>query len=230
MAVAPWMAGLAAVAVCYGAVLAVWQEDLRRLVACISVSQMGVVVLGLWTLTFQGMQGAMFSLVAHALWCAGVLGVIALLAARRHTTRIADFRGLHRVMPRLSSALLVLAVAPLVVPGTPLFVVGVLTLSGVGQAAPGGPVRLLAGVAGAGMLLAAVVVVRTWRRVCRGPLSGDRNRGLRDLTAAELLIVVPPCALIVLLGWWPAPVLSAVAPPVRQAIEQGVQTRGAAGP
>lgn len=221
----PWLAVMAAVGIVHGALVAIAQDDLRRVAAYVSVSQMGLVMLGLSALTLQGMQGAIFHLVAHGAWSGGLLMVIGMLAVRRQTTRLSDFGGLHRVVPGLSTAWLVMTMAPVGVPGAIGLVGAALSLVGTAGSASLASGRLLAAVAGAGLILAGVCMVRVFRRVSLGPVTSDRNRGLRDLTAGERVALLPLGGLVIAAGVWPWPLLAAIEPAILASL---VEIAGAA--
>lgn len=227
---APWLALVAVAGIVHGAVVALAQTDIRRVVAYLSTSQMGLIVLGLCALTPQAAQGGAVQLVARGLWTGGVLLIVAMLAGRRGTTDIGEFGGLRHVVPGLSAMLLLMAMAAMGLPGTIGFVAVVTGLRGTLESPTLPYGRELAIVALAGVLLWSVVLLRVVVRVVAGPLTRDRNRGLRDLTRGEWMMLLPVGALIVVLGLWPAPLLTLVEPAARDATSGVTGRAGGAAP
>jgi NADH-quinone oxidoreductase subunit M len=227
---APWLAVIAAAGVLYGAVAAIGQDDLRRVVAYVTVSHMGLVMLGLSALTVDGMQGALFHLVAHGAWSAGLLMVTGMLAVRRHTTRMSDFGGLFVVVPGLSFAWLAMTLASIGIPGAPGLMGTVRSLAGAAGSTSLVHGPLLAAIAGAGMIVAGVCMLRAFWHVSLGPIRSDRNRGLRDVTAGESVVLVPLCVLVIAIGVWPSPLLAVVEPAALAALAGILGTTSAIGP
>lgn len=209
---APWLAAIAAVGVLYTAFAAIAQDDLRRVVAYVTVSHMGLVMLGVSALAADGMQGALFHLVAHGAWSAGLLMVTGMLAVRRHTTRMSDFGGLRVVVPGLSIAWLAMTMASIGIPGAPGLVGTVRSLAGAAGSTSLAHGPLLAAIAGAGTIVAGVCMLRAFWRVSSGPITSDRNRGLRDVTAGECVVLVPLWLLVIAIGVWPSPLLAVIEP------------------
>jgi NADH-quinone oxidoreductase subunit M len=221
-AFAPWLALLAVAGIACGAIVAMAQSDLRRVVAYLSISHMGVVVLGACAMTTQGMQGGLVHLLMRALWTSGLLLIAGLLAERRGTNEVAQFGGLWRVVPRLSAMLLLLIAGAMALPGTGSFAGVVRALSGTFDSPVLTYGRWLAGLAVAAVLLWGLALLRLARRLLAGPITRDRNRGLRDLAPVEWLILVPVAALVVVVGLWPAPWLALVEPAARDALLDAV--------
>jgi NADH-quinone oxidoreductase subunit M len=217
---APWLAVIAAVGVVYGAFVAIAQDDLRRVVAYVTVSHMGLMMLGVSALTTDGLLGALFHLVAHGAWGAGLLIVIGMLAVRRQTTRISAFGGLRFVVPGLSIAWLVMTMASIGIPGAPGLVGTVRSLAGASASTSLAYGPLLAATAGAGMIVAGVCMLRAFWQVSFGRLASDRNRGLRDVTAGERVVLVPLCLLVIAFGVWPSPLLALIEPVARASLAQ----------
>jgi NADH-quinone oxidoreductase subunit M len=216
---APWLAALAAVGIVHGAFVAMAQSDLRRVVAYLSISHMGVVVLGLCALTMPGMQGGVVQLLMRPLWTGGMLLVVGMMVQRRGTTEVIQFGGLRHVVPGLSAMLLLMTVASIGLPATGTFVGVTRALAGTLES----PVlvygRMFVAVAVAGVLLWSVAMLRVLMRVIAGPITRDRNRGLRDLTVSEWLIVAPVGVLVVVLGVWPGPLLDLIDPAVSDVVD-----------
>ncbi|MCC7042567.1 MAG: NADH-quinone oxidoreductase subunit M [Acidobacteria bacterium] len=218
LAFAPWFALLAVAGTTCGAIVAMAQSDLRRVVAYLSISQMGVVVLGVCSMTTEGTQGGLVHLLTRALWTSGLLLIAGLLAERRGTTEVAQFGGLWRVVPGLSAMLLLLAVGAMALPGTGSFAGVVRALSGTFDSSVLMYGRWLGGLAVVGVLLWGLGMLRLARRMVAGPITRDRNRGLRDLAPGEWMILVPVAALVIAVGLWPDPWLGLIEPSVRDAL------------
>ena len=130
LAFAPLLATLAVIAIVYGALVAMVQPDMKKLVAYSSVSHMGFVVLGIAAMNVQGVQGAIYQMLAHGISTGGLFAVVGMLSDRRHTRLISDFGGLKSVMPRLTAAFLVITLASVGLPGLNGFIGEFLILLG----------------------------------------------------------------------------------------------------
>src|SRR4029453_13683502 len=113
---APWIALLAVIGIVYGALVAMVQPDLKKLVAYSSVSHLGFVVLGICAMNVQGVQGAVYQMLAHGISTGGLFLIVGMLSYRRHTRLISEFGGLKNVMPRLTAAFLIITLASIGMP------------------------------------------------------------------------------------------------------------------
>ncbi len=218
VAFAPTMALLAVIGIVYGALVAMVQPDLKKLVAYSSVSHLGFVVLGLCALNVTGVQGAVYQMLAHGISTGGLFLIVGMLSDRRHTRQIAEFGGLKAVMPQLVAAFLLVTLASVALPGMNGFVGEFLILIGAfGSPALEGA-RTYTAVAATGVILSAVYMLWMFQRVNYGPLVHDRNRGLRDLSVREWLVIGPVCALAIVMGVVPGVFLDPMAPAVRRTI------------
>jgi NADH-quinone oxidoreductase subunit M len=220
VAFAPWLAVLAATGTGCAAIIAMAQSDLRRAIAYLCVSHMGVVVLGLCALTVPATQGALVHLLMRGLWTSGLLLVAGVLAERRGTTEIAQVGGLRHVVPGVSAMLLLHSVGAVALPGTGTFAGVVLALTGTFDSPALTHGRWLAATAVVGILLWAIAMLRVAMRIVAGPVARDRNRGLRDLAAGEWLILVPVAVLVIACGLWPEPWLALIEPAARVALAE----------
>jgi NADH-quinone oxidoreductase subunit M len=218
----PWIIVLALIGIIYGAWVSTVQPDLKKLVAYSSVSHLGFVMLGLFTLTAQGLVGGIIQMVNHGLSTGALFLLVGVVYERRHTRRIADFGGLWSVMPHWSVLFLVVALSSLGLPGLNGFVGEFLILVGAFQVN-----RLAAVIATAGIIFAAVYLLWMYQRVAFGEVTHDANRGLRDLTAREWAVLVPILVLIVWIGVYPAAFTGLTEASVDALIAQ-VQAKGAA--
>jgi NADH-quinone oxidoreductase subunit M len=223
---APWIAVLAVIGIVYGALVAMVQPDMKKLVAYSSVSHLGIVVLGLCALTVTGVQGAVYQMLAHGISTGGLFLIVGMLSDRRHTRQIADFGGLKAVMPKLVGAFLLVTLASVGLPGMNGFVGEFLILLGTFTSATLIHARLFTSVAATGVILSAVYMLWMFQRVNYGPVTSDKNRGLRDLSAREWVVIAPVCAMAILMGVLPGIFLKPMEPAVRRTVAQIVGTAG----
>jgi NADH-quinone oxidoreductase subunit M len=174
------------------------QPDLKKLVAYSSVSHLGFVMLGIFTLNPQGLVGALIQMVNHGLSTGALFLMVGMIYERRHTRLIADFGGLWKVVPAFSAFFLLVALSSLGLPGLNGFVGEFLVLVGAFQVS-----RPLAAVATTGIVFAAVYLLWMYQRVIFGEITHDENRRLTDLTAREWAVLVPLAVLIVAIGVYP---------------------------
>jgi NADH-quinone oxidoreductase subunit M len=199
LAFGPLVFSLAVIGVIYGAWVSTVQPDMKKLVAYSSVSHLGFVMLGIFTLNQQGLVGATIQMVNHGLSTGALFLMVGMIYERRHSRLIADFGGLWRVVPAFSAVFLVVVLSSLGLPGLNGFVGEFLILVGAFQRSP-----WLAAVATSGIIFAAVYLLWMYQRVVFGDVTHEANRGLRDLTAREWAVLVPVVALIVWIGVYPA--------------------------
>src|SRR5215471_16825270 len=186
----PLVLTLAVIGILYGAVVAIGQADMKRLIAYTSVSHFGFIALGIFAMTSQGVSGATFYMVNHG-FATGALFILAgFLIVRRGTDRIADFGGVQKVAPLLAGLFLVSGLAGLSLPGLSTFVSEFLVLLGTFSR-----YKLPAILATAGIILAAIYILCMYQRVAGGPVR-DQVAGMKDLKPRELLAVVPLVVLI----------------------------------
>jgi len=215
---APWLATLAVIGIVYGALVAMVQPDMKKLVAYSSVSHLGFVVLGLSALTITGVEGAVFQMLAHGISTGGLFLVVGMLSERRHTRLIAEYGGLKSVAPRLVAAFLLVTLASVALPGLNGFVGEFLILLG----SYGGffeHARVYTTIAATGVILSAVYMLWMFQRVNYGPLTNEKNRGMRDLSLREWLVIGPVCAMAIVMGVVPGVFLKPMEPAVRRTIQ-----------
>jgi NADH-quinone oxidoreductase subunit M len=198
------------------------QPAQTQLVAYSSVSPLGLVARGLCALPVNGGQGAVYQMLAHGLSPGGLFLSVGMLSDRRHTRLIAEFGGLKTVAPRLVAAFLLITLASVALPGMNGFVGEFLILIGAfGSSALAGA-RTFTAVAATGVILSAVYMLWMFQRVNYGPLTNDKNRGLRDLSVREWLVIAPICAMAIFMGVVPGVFLKPMEPAVRRAVERMV--------
>ncbi|MBI4635985.1 MAG: NADH-quinone oxidoreductase subunit M [Candidatus Rokubacteria bacterium] len=195
---APLIVALAVIGIIYGAWVSTVQPDLKKLVAYSSVSHLGFVMLGIFTLTQQGLVGGLIQMVNHGISTGALFLMVGMIYERRHSRLIADFGGLWRVIPAFSALFMVVSLSSLGLPGLNGFVGEFLILVGAFQASP-----ILAAVATLGIIFAAVYLLWMYQRVIFGEITHEANRGLRDLTAREWAVLAPIILFIVWIGVYP---------------------------
>jgi len=214
----PMVLVLATIGVLYGALVAIGQTDMMRLIAYTSLSHFGFITLGIFAMTAQGQSGSTLYMVNHGFSTAGLFIVAGFLVSRRGSRLIADFGGVQRVAPLLAGFFLVMGLATLALPGLNAFVSEFLVLIGTYTRYP-----VYAVLATLGMVLAAIYVLLWYQRVAHGP-AVEAVRGFRDLGVRELAAVVPLLVLVVALGFFPKPVLDVVNPAVGHTLHEVGQT------
>jgi NADH-quinone oxidoreductase subunit M len=216
---APYLATLAVVGIVYGALVAMVQPDLKKLVAYSSVSHLGFVVLGICALTVNGVQGSVFQMVAHGISTGGLFLIVGMLSDRRHTRQIAEFGGLKAVMPRLVAAFFLVTLASIALPGMNGFVGEFLILVGTFASPFSAHARLYTAVAATGVIQSAVYMLWMFQRVNYGTVTNSKNRALRDLSVREWCVIGPVCAVAIVMGVAPNAFLRPMEPAVRRVVE-----------
>jgi NADH-quinone oxidoreductase subunit M len=214
-AVVTTMLVLGVIGILYTAWVAAVQPDAKKLVAYTSVAHMGFVVLGVFALTVNGLQGGLIVMLSHGISTGALFLLLGMLYERRHTRKIEDFGGLARVAPWFATAFVITALASIGLPGTSGFVGEFLALLGTFETHP-----VIATVATLGVIFAAYYMLPMVQRVFFNQLQGDENREMEDVSRRELAILVPLCALMIWLGWNPTPFLERMEPSVRAVLER----------
>jgi NADH-quinone oxidoreductase subunit M len=206
---APLLGVLAIVGIIYGALVAMVQPDLKKLVAYSSVSHLGFVVLGIAAMNMQGVQGAVYQMLNHGVSTGGLFLIVGMLSDRRHTRIIAEYGGLKTVMPRLVAVFLIVTLSSIGLPGLNGFVGEFLILLGAFRADP-----RMASFAATGVILSATYMLWMFQRVNYGPVSNPENARLADLRPREWLVIAPIVASAVLMGVLPNLFLRPIEPSV----------------
>jgi NADH-quinone oxidoreductase subunit M len=218
---APYIAGLAVIGIVYGALVAMVQPDLKKLVAYSSVSHLGFVALGIATMNVQGVQGAVYQMLNHGVSTGALFLIVGMLSDRRHTRLIAEFGGLKRVLPKLSAAFLIVTLASIGLPGLNGFVGEFLILLGAFRWNP-----RFAAVAASGVLLSAIYMLWMFQRVNYGPVTHEENAHLPDLTGRERWALWPAVVMTIVMGVAPMWFLKPMEPSVTRLVEQVRRNQG----
>jgi NADH-quinone oxidoreductase subunit M len=218
---APWIAGLAIVGIIYGALVAMVQPDLKKLVAYSSVSHLGFVMLGLYAMNSQGFAGATLQMLNHGISTGALFLLVGVIYERRHTRMIADFGGLWKPLPVYATVFLVVMLSSIGLPGTNGFVGEFLILLGAYRAHLWWSV-----LAASGVVLSAVYMLWMFQRVMFGPVRHPENERLSDLTMRERLVFAPILVLIFWLGVMPQPFLDRMQPSLERTLRLA-ETRAA---
>ena len=218
--------GLAVVGIVYGALVALVQPDFKKLVSYSSISHVGFIVLGVFALTEQSVQGAVLVMINTGITSAAMMCVLGMLHERRKTGMIANFGGIARVVPMLAAMLMLIAMSGIGLPGTNGFVGEFLVLLGSYKAYPVATI-----LAATGVVLGAVYALWAIQRVIFNPLDNPENLKLKDLNRRELGVLGTFAVAILWIGILPGPVLSRLAEPARRfvaQVEHGAQAAAAA--
>jgi NADH-quinone oxidoreductase subunit M len=205
---------LAVIGVIYGALVAMVQPDIKKLVAYSSVSHLGFVMLGIWGGTVQSVQGSLMVMISHGFSTGALFLLIGMIYERRHTRQIADYGGIARVVPVFSLIFTVVALSSIGLPGLNGFVGEFLVLLGSFTAFP-----LATVLATTGVIFAAAYLLWALQRMIYNRLDNPENERLTDLNGRELAIMVPLLVGIVWLGLYPAPVLRRMEPAAQRYLQ-----------
>lgn len=205
---APVMITLAVIGIIYGALVAMVQPDVKRLVAYSSVSHMGFVVLGLFSFTEQGMQGALYQMLNHGVSTGALFLFVGMIYERRHTRMISEFGGLVRPMPWFSTFFVIASLSSIGLPFLNGFIGEFLIMLGAWTSAAVNHAWIVTMLAGTGVIWAAVYMLWMLQRVVFGTKTSAANAGLLDLNAREIGLVLPLLVLMLFMGVYPAPFLN----------------------
>ncbi len=209
VALGPVMMWLAAIAVVYGALVAMVQDDIKKLVAYSSVSHMGAVMLGLFAFTAPGMSGSVYQMLNHGVSTGALFLLVGVLYERRHTRQISEYGGLSAVVPMFAVIFLIVTFSSIGLPGLNGFVGEFLILLGAFKYAP-----MQTALATTGVIFGAVYMLWAFQRMMFGPLQNHENKELKDLSARELVYLLPLVVMIFVMGLFPQPFLDRINPSV----------------
>jgi len=209
----PYICILALIAIIYGALVSMVQRDIKSLVAFSSVSHMGFVMLGLFTLNMHGVEGSVLQMLNHGISTGALFLIVGMIYERRHTRLIEDFGGLAKVMPVFATFFMIFTLSSIGLPLTNGFVGEFLILLGAYKLNP-----VYAIVAASGVILAACYMLWMYQRVFFGKVTNPENQKLTDLTARERLVLIPLILFVFWIGIYPLPFLERIEPAVKQTL------------
>jgi NADH-quinone oxidoreductase subunit M len=217
----PLFLTLAVIGIIYGAVCATMQMDLKRLVAYSSVAHLGFIVLGIFAMNVQGLDGAVMQMVNHGISTPALFLMVGMISDRRHTREIAQLNGIQQVAPIFAGCFMIIMLSSVGLPGLNGFVGEFLALGGAFRTA-----KWWAVVATVGVILAALYLLWAYQRVFHGTPS-EENRSFRELRLFEGAVLAPLVVAIVFLGLYPKPMLDRIEPSVRELVEHVSKYSGA---
>jgi NADH-quinone oxidoreductase subunit M len=219
---APMMFTLSVVAIIYTSLVALMQEDIKKLIAYSSVAHMGFVTLGMFTFTEEGVQGAVFQMISHGIVSGALFLCVGVVYDRLHTREIKAYGGLVNRMPVYAAVFMIFTLANVGLPGTSGFVGEFLTLLAAFKVN-----TWVAFLATTGVVLSAAYALWLYRRVIFGALEKKELADILDLSGREKMVLIPLVILTILFGVWPAPILDTSAASVAALVEHA---RSALGP
>ncbi|KZE35404.1 NADH-quinone oxidoreductase subunit M [Chelatococcus daeguensis] len=211
---APLVFALSVIAIIYTSLVALMQEDIKKLIAYSSVAHMGFVTMGIFTMTTQGIQGAMFQMVSHGLVSGALFLCVGVIYDRMHTREIAAYGGLVQRMPRYAVVFMVFTMANVGLPGTSGFIGEFLSLAGTFKANP-----WVAVLATSGVILSAAYALWLYRRVVFGVIEKDNLKTITDLNTREMVVLVPLLVLVIWYGLQPGAILDVFAAPTAELLK-----------
>src|SRR6267378_577765 len=213
---------LALIGIIYGGLVAMVQPDFKKLIAYSSVAHLGFVMLGIWALTLQSVQGALLIMINHGISTGALFFLVGMIYERRHSRLIEAYGGIARVVPLFAAILTIVSLSSIALPGTNGFVGEFLVLLGSFRTYP-----IATALATSGVIVAAAYLLTALQRVIYNPLKNPENEKLTDLTPRELAVLIPLLVCILWVGIYPKPFLQRMEPAARALIEQ-MRPRGTA--
>lgn len=212
----PVIAVLSIIGIIYGALVAWAQPDVKKLVAYSSVSHLGFVMLGLFTLTLQGIQGGVLQMINHGLSTGALFLLVGVLYERRHTRMLDQFGGLTAKMPVFAGILGIVTFSSIGLPGLNGFIGEFLILFGAFKAR----MYLFGALAATGVVLGAVYMLHMYKKVMFGQITREENQNITDMNRREILVLVPIVVLVFWIGLYPRPFLRVMEPAVNDIIQR----------
>ena len=225
---APMMAGLAVVGIIYGAIVSYYQKDIKKLVAYSSISHLGFVMLGIFALNPQGIQGGILQMINHGISTGALFLLVGMVYEQTHTRDFDVYGGLWKIMPVYGTIMLVVALSSMGLPGLNGFVGEFTILLGAWGAGEAGGVLgsyWYAGLSAIGVILAAIYMLYMYQKIFLGPAGSivetvkEHGHPLRDLSVRELVTIIPLLVFIFWIGLYPKPFFDLMAPAVQNLVE-----------
>ncbi len=210
----PLIFSLSLVAIIYTSLIALMQEDMKKLIAYSSVAHMGFVTMGIFTMTPEGIEGSIFQMISHGIISAALFLCVGVVYERMHTREISKYGGIVSVMPRYSVVLMVFTLGALGLPGTTGFIGEFLILLGTFKVN-----FMVATIASLGVILGAAYMLWLYRRVVFGEITNNEVNKLLDLNKSEMIILSVLAIVSILFGFYPDPLLSTTSASVEDLID-----------
>jgi len=210
----PILIAIAIIGIIYGAFVAFAQKDLKKLVAYSSVSHLGMVMLGIFVLNIQGVEGGIYQMINHGLSTGALFLIVGMIYERRHTKNIAEFGGVAKVMPVFAAFFMLATLSSIGLPLLNGFVGEFLILLGAFEFN-----YVYAAMGATGIILGAVYMLTAYQKVMFGPLDKQENKMLRDINLREILVLLPIAVMMFVMGIFPKPFLSRMEPSVEALLQ-----------
>lgn len=214
VAFTPWLMALALIGVVYGAMTAMAQRDVKRLVAYSSVSHMGMLLAGVLTWNVQGLQGGIIQTINHGLSTGALFLIVGMIYERRHTREVDQFGGLAKLMPVYAAFFMIFTLSSIGLPGLNGFVGEFLILVGLMRVS-----LIWTCIAATGVVLGAAYMLWLYQKMMFGPIRVEANQSLKDITRREIAALLPLAILCFAIGFYPAPLQKTIEPPVQKIIQ-----------
>ncbi|PLX96435.1 MAG: NADH-quinone oxidoreductase subunit M [Desulfuromonas sp.] len=212
----PFLSLLCVIGIIYGALVAMMQDDVKKLVAYSSVSHLGFVMLGLFAMNMQGWAGGIIQMINHGISTGALFLIVGFIYERRHTREIKEFGGLAKQMPVFATIFLIITFSSIGLPGTNGFVGEFLVLMGAFES----ELRWYAIFATTGVIFAAVYMLWMFQRVMFGELKNPKNQNLKDLSAREITLMIPLLVFVFWIGFYPNTFFEKMNPAMEQLLHQ----------
>jgi len=212
---ASWIAALAVIGIVYGALVAMVQPDMKKLVAYSSVSHLGFVMLGVASMNTPGMEGAVYQMLNHGVSTGALFLLVGVVYERRHTRLISEYGGLWKQMPVFAACFLVITLSSIGLPGLNGFVGEFLILLGGFRFD-----KVLGAIAASGVVLGAAYMLWMYQRVMFGEVTNEKNAALKDMSPRELAVILPLVALAFAMGVYPKPFFDTMRTSVARTLER----------
>jgi len=212
----PYLATLCVIGIIYGSLVAMMQDDVKKLVAYSSVAHLGFVMLGVFALNLTGLSGGMIQMVNHGISTGALFLIVGFIYERRHTRAIAEFGGLAKQMPIFATIFMIVTFSSIGLPGTNGFVGEFLALMGAFES----ELRWFAVISTSGVIFAAVYMLWMFQRVMFGELKNPANQNLKDLNAREVILMLPLLVFVFWIGLYPNTFFRKMSPSLEQLLGQ----------
>ena len=210
----PILIAIAIIGIIYGAFVAFAQKDLKKLVAYSSVSHLGMVMLGIFVLNIQGMEGGIYQMISHGLSTGALFLIVGMIYERRHTKKIAEFGGIASVMPIFAAFFLIATLSSIGLPLLNGFIGEFLILLGAFEFN-----YVYAALGATGIIMGAVYMLWAYQKVMFGPLDKAANKVLSDISLREIMVLLPLAIMMFVMGIYPKPFLSRMEPSVQALLD-----------